>query len=207
MCEARKIVKIPGITTLPSSASHMRIGLFGGSFNPPHPGHQLVSRQALKRLNLDAVWWLVTPGNPLKDHCELAPLEKRVMAARTLITHPKVKATGFEAEHGFTYTYETIKYLVTNLPDRKFVWIMGSDSFGSFHQWQRWQDIAALVPMAIYVRPGSAFKALSSCAAHALKTYRMDEQDANILANSAAPAWVYLTGLMSPFSSTALRKR
>jgi nicotinate-nucleotide adenylyltransferase len=202
-----KIIKIAGITNLPPSASNMRIGLFGGSFNPPHPGHQLVSRQTLKRLNLDAVWWLVTPGNPLKDHSELAPLEKRVKAARSLITHPRVKATGFEAERGFTYTYKTIKHLVTNLPDRKFVWIMGADSFENFHQWQRWHDIASLVPLAIYVRPGSALTALSSRAAHSLKAHRLDEHDAKNLANSDAPAWVYLTGRMSPLSSTALRKR
>lgn len=207
MRKDNKILKVTCITNLPSSASDMRIGLFGGSFNPPHPGHQLVSRQALKRLNLDAVWWLVTPGNPLKDHTELAPLDERVKMARTLITHPRVKATGFEAEHGFTYTYETVKYLVTTLPDRKFVWIMGADSFENFHQWQRWRDIASLVPLAIYVRPGSALTALSSRAAHALKAYRLDEHDAKNLAHSSPPAWVYLTGLMSPFSSTALRKR
>ncbi len=207
MRKDRNIIKIAGITTLPSSASNMRIGLFGGSFNPPHPGHQLVARQALKRLNLDAVWWLVTPGNPLKDHSELAPLEKRVKASRALITHPAVKATGFEAERGFTYTYETLKHLVTTLPDRNFVWIMGADSFENFHLWERWADIASLVPLAIYVRPGAALTALSSRAAHALKAYRLDEHDAKNLAHSSAPAWVYLTGLMSPLSSTALRER
>ena len=203
----KKPITISGITNLPASAKNMRIGLFGGSFNPPHPGHQLVSRQALKRLNLDNVWWLVTPGNPLKDHSELNPLENRVNATRTLITHPRIKATGFEAKHGFTHTYETIKFLKTSLPDRKFVWIMGADSFENFHLWDRWRDIVALVPLAIYVRPGSALTALSSRAAHTLMAHRLDEHDAKILAGHATPSWVYLSGRMSALSSTALRER
>ena len=198
--------KIPGITTLPASASNMRIGLFGGSFNPPHPGHQLVSRQVLKRLELDAVWWLTTPGNPLKDHADLAPLTKRVIAARALITHPRVKVTGFEAEKGFNYTYDTIRHLRQTLPNRRFVWIMGADSFSNFHQWERWRDIANLIPLVIYVRPGSANKALASKAAQSLARFRIDEADAKLLPHSKTPAWVYLNGLMCGQSSTAIRQ-
>ncbi len=201
-----KPVKIPGITSLPPSSPNMRIGLFGGSFNPPHPGHQLVSRQALKRLQLDAVWWLVTPGNPLKNHSALAPLKTRVTAARKLITHPRVHVTGFEAEHGFSYTFDTIRYLRQTLPGRHFVWIMGADSFSTFHQWERWRDIANLIPLAIYVRPGIGLKALSSKAASTLATYRIDEFDAKTLPGRKAPAWVYLGGLMSDLSSTSIRQ-
>ena len=201
-----KATKIPGITNLPPSASNMAIGLFGGSFNPPHPGHQLVSRQALKRLGLDAVWWLVTPGNPLKSHSNLAPLTDRVLAARDLITHPRVSATGFEAEHGFRYTFDTIQHLRKTLPDRRFVWIMGADSFSQFHLWERWRDIANLIPLAIYVRPGASNKALSSPAAHALSPFRIDEMDAKLLPNAKAPTWIYLNGLVSGHSSTAIRQ-
>lgn len=199
------IEKIPGITDLPTSASGMRIGLFGGSFNPPHEGHSLVTEQVLKRLQLDAVWWLVTPGNPLKDHGELAPLHERVTASRKLITSPRIHATGFEAAHGFRFTYDTLRYLRRTLYDRKLVWIMGADNLASFHHWEHWRDIARLMPLAVYVRPGSTRGSLASKAAIALSRYRIDERDAPLLPGLPAPAWVYLRGLMSPLSSTQLR--
>lgn len=183
----------------------MRIGLFGGSFNPPHQGHRLVSQQVMKRLNLDAVWWLVSPGNPLKDHSNLAPLAERVTASRKIITTPNVHATGFEAAHGFAYTYDTLRYLKSTLPGRQLVWIMGADNLAAFHQWERWRDVAALMPMAVYVRPGSSLQALASPAAIALARYRMDESDAQQLPYETAPAWIYLRGLMSTLSSTQIR--
>jgi nicotinate-nucleotide adenylyltransferase len=197
---------IAGITDLPISAPGMRIGLFGGSFNPPHQGHRLVSRQVLKRLNLDAVWWLVTPGNPLKDNAGLAPLEQRVSAARNLVDHPRVHITGFEAAHGFRFTYDTLKYLRTTLPDRHFVWIMGADSFVGFDKWEHWRDIANLMPLVIYARPGSSRRAPFSKAAIALSRFRMDQHDAPIVATAAPPRWVYLQGLMSGLSSTEIRQ-
>ncbi len=202
----RARLSIPGITGLPPSAPGMRIGLFGGSFNPPHPGHQLVSRQVLKRLDLDQVWWLVTPGNPLKDHSDLAPLAHRVLAARALVTHPRVKVTGYEAQMGFSYTFETVNHLCNSLPGRHFVWIMGADSFSEFHRWERWRQIARLVPLAVYTRPGSRHRALASRAASALSRFRMDEFDAKLLPTARTPAWVYLNGLMSGLSSSAIRQ-
>ncbi|HWJ87874.1 MAG TPA: nicotinate-nucleotide adenylyltransferase [Pelagibacterium sp.] len=198
-------VVIPGITDLPPSAPGMRIGLFGGSFNPPHAGHRLVSHESLKRLKLDAIWWLVTPGNPLKDRTELAPLTDRVLAARAIADHPRVKVTAFEAAHGFTYTYQTIAYLTRTLPDRRFVWIMGADGLSSFHLWERWEDIFSLVPIAVYVRPGSTRRAPFSKAALRFSNARIEEADAVGLATMPAPAWVFLHGLMSPLSSTQLR--
>lgn len=197
---------IPGITELPVSAPGMRIGLFGGSFNPPHLGHRLVSRQVLKRLGLDAVWWLVSPGNPLKDHSDLAPLTDRVIAARKITERPNIHVTGFEAAHGFRYSYDTISYLKRTLPDRKLVWIMGADNFAGLHHWERWNEITQLIPMAIYVRPGSSRRAPFSKAAIRLAKYRLDESDATLLPNVEAPAWVYLHGLMSGLSSTAIRE-
>jgi nicotinate-nucleotide adenylyltransferase len=183
----------------------MRIGLFGGSFNPPHEGHRLVALQALKRLQLDAVWFLVSPGNPLKDHADLAPLEERVTRAREMFRHPRIRVTGFEAAHGFTYTYETLKFLKAARPGVRFVWIMGADNLSQLHRWERWRAIAGLMPMAIYVRPGSVRRAPISPAATALARYRIDESDARLLADLDPPAWVYLHGMMSPLSSTVLR--
>ncbi len=198
---------IARITNLPASASGMRIGLFGGSFNPPHAGHRLVSRQVMKRLNLDAIWWLVSPGNPLKNHAELAPLKERVEQARSLITLPNVYATGFEAAHGFTYSFDSLLFLKKTLKDRKFIWIMGSDNLKNFHKWERWRSIADLMPMAIYARPNSAINATFSKAAINLAKYRINEDDAALLPFMPAPAWVYLHGIMSQESSSAIRNK
>lgn len=183
----------------------MRIGLFGGSFNPIHAGHVLVMEETLRRLELDALWVLVTPGNPLKDHADLKPLAERVTAARAAITNPRIRVTGFEAQKGFRYTWQTVRFLVQSMPDRRFVWIMGADSLATFHRWERWQDIAATLPMAIYARPGSSRRALASRAALALSRSQIDQEAAPILASLAPPAWVYLHGRQSPLSSSAIR--
>jgi nicotinate-nucleotide adenylyltransferase len=184
----------------------MRIGLFGGSFNPAHDGHRLVALQCLKRLQLDAVWILVTPGNPLKDHAELAPLGERVAATRALMNHPRLEVTGFEAAHGFTYSYQTLQFLTQSAPQTHFVWIMGADNLAFFDRWERWEEIARMVPMAVYARPGSALKAPLSKAATALEAFRLPEEAAETLAEHSPPAWVYLHGIMSELSSTAIRQ-
>lgn len=204
---AHPIIRIPGITERPIASAGMRIGLFGGSFNPPHQGHRLVALEALKRLRLDAVWLLVSPGNPLKTHGDLAPLADRVRAARALMDHPRIKVTGFEAAHGFRYTHDTLRFLTRSLPQVHFVWIMGADNLVDFHRWERWREIAALMPMAVYVRPGSARRAPVSLAGLSLSRYRLDETDAGVLATAPAPAWVYLHGHMSTLSSSAIRAR
>ena len=201
----RHPIRIPGITELPVSGTGMRIGLFGGSFNPVHEGHQLVVEETLRRLDLDALWVLVTPGNPLKDHKELAPLADRVLAARRLLRHPKVRVTGFEAAHGFTYSWQTIRFLTQIMPDRRFVWIMGADNLVNFHRWERWREIAEMLPMAVYVRPGSSRLAPTSLAASALARWRIDEEDAPRLAMLPPPSWIYLHGRQSTLSSSAIR--
>jgi nicotinate-nucleotide adenylyltransferase len=183
----------------------MRIGLFGGSFNPIHDGHRLVVEETLRRLDLDALWLLVTPGNPLKDNAHLAPLAERVATARRLLDNPRIRVTGFEAAHGFTYSWQSIRFLTRTMPDRRFVWIMGADNLASFHLWERWREIAAMVPMAIYVRPGSGRLAPVSMAASYLDRWRIDEADAPTLASQSPPAWVYLHGRQSPLSSSAIR--
>ncbi|MBF0678085.1 MAG: nicotinate-nucleotide adenylyltransferase [Devosia sp.] len=194
-----------GITELPPSAPGMRIGLFGGSFNPIHDGHVLVMEETLRRLGLDALWVLVTPGNPLKNHNELSPLAERVQAARDKIANPRIKVTGFEAAHGFTYTYETLRHLADTLADRNFVWIMGADSLADFHRWSRWREIAETMPIAVYVRPRASSRALASRAAAVLAKNRIDEEAANTLADRSPPAWVFLRGRQSSLSSSAIR--
>lgn len=190
---------------LPPHAPGMRIGLFGGTFDPPHQAHLTASLLALKRLRLDRVWWLVTPGNPLKDTRGLEPLERRLAAARALARHPGIDVTGLEAVINTRYTYDTLKFLVRRCRAVRFVWIMGADNLRSFSRWQNWRGIAALLPMAIVDRVGPSLYAPASVAAQALARYRIPEGAAATLADRKPPAWVYLHGLKSPLSSTALR--
>jgi nicotinate-nucleotide adenylyltransferase len=190
---------------LPPFAPGMKIGLFGGSFNPPHEGHRQASLLALKRLRLDRVWWLVSPANPLKDQRELAPLAERLEAARKASQHPRIAVTAFEIAKGFIYTFDTISYLKRCGPGVHFVWLMGADNFRLFDRWQRWRDIARLVPIAIIDRPGSTLTAPYGRAAETLAPYRRDETDGGLLAMTAPPALMFLHGPRSPMSSTALR--
>jgi nicotinate-nucleotide adenylyltransferase len=183
----------------------MRIGLFGGTFDPPHAAHRAACLLALHRLALDRVWWLVTPGNPLKDTRGLAPLEQRVAAAQALAHHPRIDVTDLEAQLGTSYTYKTVSYLVRRCPEVRFVWIMGADNLRSFHRWQRWRGIAELMPMAIVDRLGPSLYAGAGAAGTALARFRIPEAAAKSLPGRTPPAWVYLHGLKSPLSSTALR--
>src|SRR5690349_1668300 len=130
--------------TFPPHAPGQRIGLFGGTFDPPHAAHRAACLLAMRRLNLDAAWWLVTPGNPLKDTRHLAPLKQRIDAARKMVRHPRVYVTGLEAEIGTRYTHDTIAHVRTRCPGVRFVWIMGADNLRSFHRWQRWREIAEM---------------------------------------------------------------
>jgi nicotinate-nucleotide adenylyltransferase len=190
---------------LPPYARGMRIGLFGGTFDPPHAAHRAACLLALRRLGLDRVWWLVTPGNPLKDTRGLAPLSQRLAAAQKLANHSRIDVTDLEAELGTTYTFETVSYLVRRCSGVHFVWIMGADNLRSFHRWQRWRGIAELVPIAVVDRLGPSLYAPASAAGQALARFRLPETSARKLAERKPPAWIYLHGLKSPLSSTALR--
>jgi len=195
------------VVRLPPHARGMRIGLYGGTFNPPHAGHRHVGLMALRRLGLHRLWWLVTPGNPLKERSDLPPASARLAAAKALANHPRIIATGFEEEIGSHYTVETIRFVRERCPGVRFVWIMGADSLGSFQRWRGWREIAALMPIAVVDRPGSTLTATRSRAATALASHRWDETDAGRLADAVPPAWVFLHGRRSFLSSTELRKQ
>jgi nicotinate-nucleotide adenylyltransferase len=191
---------------LPRHAPGLRIGLFGGSFNPPHDGHRLVTLTALRRLKLDRIWWIVTPGNPLKDTRGLPPQAERMAAARQLMHEPMVDITGFEAGIGTRYTLDTLKHLKRRCPAVRFVWIMGADNLMQFHRWQGWREIAMLMPIAVVDRPGATLKATASRSAQALNHRRLPEGAAAALAGLSR-RWVFIHGPRSMLSSTALRRR
>ncbi|MFK7902468.1 MAG: nicotinate-nucleotide adenylyltransferase [Nitratireductor sp.] len=192
---------------LPAIADGMRIGLFGGSFNPPHAGHVHVSQTALIKGKLDQVWWLVTPGNPLKDTSQLASLTQRLKKCHELIKHPKIKVSAIEAKYNLRYTQQTLALLKKLCPRINFVWIMGADNLKNFHQWQNWREIANQMPIMIIDRPGSTLSYRSAQAAIALSKYRIDETDAHLLANMKAPAWAFIHGPRNSLSSTAIRNK
>lgn len=190
---------------LPLALPGMRIGLMGGSFNPAHATHRAAALLSMKRLQLDFVWWLVTPGNPLKDNSSLPSLEERVARARKVAHHPRIIATGCEALWGLHYTHETLKQLHRRLPGVQFVWVMGADNLVQFNRWERWRDIAGLMPIAVVDRAGASTAALSAPAARALLPFRLPERAAAHLPGMKPPAWVFLHGLKSTESSTRIR--
>ncbi|CAN5304333.1 nicotinate-nucleotide adenylyltransferase [soil metagenome] len=183
----------------------MRIGLFGGSFDPAHAGHRAVSLVALRKLHLDQVWWLVSPHNPLKPQAPSNELGERIAAARALAAHPRIRVTGIEATLGTTYTAETLARLKPRLAGIDLVWMMGADNLATFHHWRAWRTIAQTISIAVFNRPGSAFAALASPAAETLARFRMDPADAAGLAGMWPPAWVFLPSPHIALSSTELR--
>lgn len=190
---------------MPHAEKGMQVGLFGGSFNPPHAGHALVAEIALRRLALDQLWWMVTPGNPLKSARELAPLAERLRMSEKLAEDPRIKVTAFEASYRLRYTADTLALVKKRNPGVDFVWVMGADNLRDFHRWQRWRKIAMTFPIAVIDRPGSTLSFLSSVLAKTFDYARIDEGDASRLARMSAPAWTFIHGPRSSLSSTALR--
>jgi nicotinate-nucleotide adenylyltransferase len=192
---------------MPHAGKGLAVGLFGGSFNPPHEAHRAASLLALKKLELDRVWWLVSPGNPLKDTRALPTLEARIQAARDVAADPRIVVTGIEVVAGTRYTDDTISYLRRHCPGVNFVWLMGADNLVQFHRWRNWRSIARSLPIAVIDRPAASLKALGAPAAVALSRYRRPEHTAATLAGTRPPAWIFLHGVKSPVSSTLLREK
>lgn len=191
---------------LPPHAPGLRVGLFGGSFNPPHDGHRMASITALRRLQLDRVWWLVTPGNPLKNNNTLPPLADRIQQARELADHGRIHITGIEAKMRTRYTADTLRALMRRCPGVRFVWIMGSDNLANFHRWNEWRAIARMMPIAVIDRPGTTHVSVASPAANWMARWRLPENQGAALAVRTPPAWIFLHGRRSDLSSTKLRE-
>ncbi len=190
---------------MPHIERGMAVGLFGGSFNPPHEGHLLVAEIALRRLGLDQLWWMVTPGNPLKSRSELASLADRLSMSEKLVQDPRIKVTAFEKSLEGSYTADTLAFVKAKNPQARFIWIMGADSLSTFHHWQKWREIVSTFPIAVVDRPGATLAFLSSKMARTFDYARVDEDDAATLWKRKAPAWTFIHGPRSTLSSTALR--
>jgi nicotinate-nucleotide adenylyltransferase len=190
---------------LPMVSPRMRIGLLGGSFNPAHAGHVEISLTALKRLGLDQVWWVVTPGNPLKRSSKLLGVSQRVEAAKKIANHPRIAVTGFPGEKGPPYTVDLLTELKRRHPAVSFVWLMGADNLAEFHRWRSWQRIFETAPIAVLDRPGFRLKARASQAATRFQEFHVDESDAQGLARMTPPAWTIITHRLSTLSSTEIR--
>ena len=188
----------------PIATSGMVVGLLGGSFDPAHAGHAHITREALRHFRLDLVWWLVSPGNPLKVR-QPAPMAARLAEARRVMPHPRVVVTDLETRLGTRYTAQTLRRLLALYPSVHFVWLMGADNLASFHQWQDWEWILDHVPVGVLARPGSQIAAPLSKAAGRYAANRMPPRAAPGLGRSAAPAWCYLSVPMLAISSSELR--
>lgn len=188
-------------------APGMRVGLFGGSFNPAHEGHAHVAETARRRLGLDLVIWLVSPQNPLKARHETAPLALRLAGAEAFARQRGMKVSDVETRLGSQYTIDTIRALKARFPGVRFVWIMGADSLASFHRWRGWTQIMREVPVAVVSRPWISLKSRTSPAARRFAHRRTPSAESHGLPLRQAPAWVFLRGPLNFQSSTALRER
>ena len=182
----------------------LRVGLLGGSFNPAHEGHRYVSLEAIKRLGLDQVWWLVSPQNPLKAASGMAPLAERVARARAVARHPRLKVMALETRLGTRYTADTLARL-RHWPGFRFVWLMGADNLAQLPRWRRWHGILEACPVAVFERHPYSYPALAGAAACSLASARLDEAEARSLVTQKAPAWVFLRMRPHPASATAIR--
>ena len=184
-----------------------RIGLFGGSFNPAHYGHYMVALYALKRLELDWVWWLVSPQNPLKDPSETGEYAARLASTRAVAKHPRFVVTDIEKQMASRTTAQTLRGLKPLLGRAHFAWIMGADSFASLHRWHDWLEIAETLPLAVLARPGFSLRALGGPAATRFSEAQIPTNLAPKLLTTKPPAWCFIPMPLRPESSTAIRRR
>ncbi len=187
----------------PRAARGLKVGLLGGSFDPAHAGHAHVAETALRRLGLHAVWWLVTPQNPLKTRS--SPLAARIASARKAARGPHMVVTDIETRLGTAYTFDTLAALHHRYPGVQFVWLMGADNLDGFARWRSWQDIVRLAPICVVSRPGAGPKARLGAFARVFWNHRLRLEDARSLPGRRAPAWLYIPARWNPLSSTALR--
>ena len=192
---------------LPPNTSGQKIGLYGGSFNPPHSGHLLVAETALKKLQLDAIWWLVSPQNPLKSETELMPLKQRIMSCSQLTNNPAHKITAYETLINNNVSATTLSYIFKQCSESSFVWIMGADNLSSLHRWENWQYIMENIPIAVVSRPNFLYTANNSVVGKKYEKFRIAEADSGQLVNFKAPRWVFLNQQLDHSSSTRLRER
>lgn len=180
------------------------IGLLGGSFDPAHAGHVHITREALKRFGLNRLWWLLSPGNPLKKHGP-APLSQRMARARDIMQDPRVRITDIEARLGTRYTAQTLTVLQKRYPGVRFVWLMGADNLAQLHHWQDWREIMMSVPVGVLARPGDRISARMSPAARLFAPARIAGRASTLLGAADAPAWCFVNVPMVAHSSSAIR--
>ncbi len=177
----------------------------GGSFNPAHDGHRHLSLEALRRLGLDAVWWLASPQNPLKAASGMAPLAERMNSAREVAAHPRILVSDLEIRLGTRFTADTLAALTRRFPRTRFVWLMGADNLVELPKWRNWKQIFHLAPIAIFDRPPYSQRALSGTAASHFAQYRMGERQAGRLAEYRPPVWIFFHSRLHWASATKLR--
>lgn len=182
-----------------------RVGLLGGSFNPAHAGHLFVSREALKRLDLDEIWWMVSPQNPLKPERGMAPFSARLAAAKKMSRNRHIRVTGIERRLGTRYTADTLKALKRRFPRTRFVWLMGADNLIQIPHWEEWEEIFKSAPIAVFNRPTYSLRALAGQAARRFHRARRNERAARRLATMAPPAWAFINTRLHPASATSIR--
>lgn len=185
----------------------LRIGLLGGSFNPAHEGHLHISLEALKRLDLDRVWWLVSPQNPLKSRKGMVPLGERLLRARRLARHPRILVTALERRLGTVYTADTLARLQARAPGVRFVWLMGADSLLTLPRWHHWHDVPASVPLVIFDRERYAHRSLAGVFTSRYRHDRVPVGARKSIATSTTPAWTFIALRRHPQSATAIRAR
>ena len=203
----RKKKTILASSAVKGSFNGRTIGLLGGSFNPAHAGHKMITEFALKRLRLDAIWWLVSTQNPLKSKIGMEPLTDRINTARSIANHPKVSVKPIEFQLNTLYTADTIRILKKRYRQTKFVWIMGADNLVQFAEGKDWDKIATMVTIPIFNRPGYSQKALSSKMVRKFSGRRISEYKCALAAKLKPPRWVFLHTLLNPISSTKIREK
>ncbi len=190
----------------PSPFRRAAVGLLGGSFNPAHEGHAHIARVAIERLGLDEVWWLVSPGNPLKPVAGMAPLTERFASAVSR-AGPAMRVTDIERDLGTRYTAEALPRLKARYPRLSFVWLMGADNLAQIPAWKGWSLIFHTVPVAVFARPHYLERALSGAASARFRDGRLPERAARSLARHRPPAWMFIHSRLVAASASAIRAR